>query len=222
MPDALPNLFIALDCDIAKAAEIVARIGIMPEVGFKIGPVLLAEYGPNLHFDNKLFFDLKLHDTARIVHQTVLTIAERNPEVCFVTVWNDKRLIEAANKAALDSGSDYPLIIGVNQLSDDPAERMSVPENFADLEGLVVPAAHLADFLGPDLVDVGRKEIISPGIRLAKDLPLGPTVDDHSELRTPRWAMRHGATRLVVGRPIVDAEDPRSAALAYLTDMAEA
>ena len=49
--------------------------------------------------------------------------------------------------------------------------------------------------------------IVSPGIR-----PEGMSSDDHKRFTTPTEAIRLGADYLVVGRPITQAQDPKSAA----------
>ena len=54
---------------------------------------------------------------------------------------------------------------------------------------------------GPDFV------LMVPGIR-----PVGSAANDQKRAMTPRQAVDLGATNLVVGRPIYQAQDPRAAA----------
>jgi orotidine-5'-phosphate decarboxylase len=54
---------------------------------------------------------------------------------------------------------------------------------------------------GPSVV------LVSPGIR-----PAGSSTDDHKRHTTPADAIRLGADYLVVGRPIVQAQNPRESA----------
>ncbi|MCK5676508.1 MAG: orotidine 5'-phosphate decarboxylase, partial [Verrucomicrobia bacterium] len=44
-------------------------------------------------------------------------------------------------------------------------------------------------------------------------------VGDQKRVATPSFAVEQGATHLVIGRPIVQAEDPVAAATAMLKDM---
>jgi orotidine-5'-phosphate decarboxylase len=54
--------------------------------------------------------------------------------------------------------------------------------------------------LGPDAL------IVCPGIR-----PAGADVGDQKRISTPAAAIEAGASKLVVGRPITQAEDPVAA-----------
>jgi len=56
---------------------------------------------------------------------------------------------------------------------------------------------------------------ITPGVR-----PAGSAVGDQKRVATPADAVRDGATHLVVGRPILAADDPVAAAAAILREMA--
>ena len=46
-------------------------------------------------------------------------------------------------------------------------------------------------------------ELITPGIRTDEG-----SIDDQSRVMNPSYAIREGATRLVVGRPITQASNP--------------
>ena len=55
---------------------------------------------------------------------------------------------------------------------------------------------------------------ITPGVR-----PAGAAVGDQKRVATPSDAVRDGATHLVVGRPILAADDPAAAARAIRAEM---
>ena len=59
--------------------------------------------------------------------------------------------------------------------------------------------------------------LVTPGIR-----PLGAAKGDQSRIAAPAEALRKGASYLVVGRPITQAEDPAAAAEVVLKEMAGA
>ncbi|MCY4311248.1 MAG: orotidine-5'-phosphate decarboxylase [Rhodospirillaceae bacterium] len=56
--------------------------------------------------------------------------------------------------------------------------------------------------------------IVSPGIR-----PAGFPPQDHKRFTTPAEAIRMGADRLVVGRPVIHADDPKGAAQAIMDEI---
>jgi orotidine-5'-phosphate decarboxylase len=56
--------------------------------------------------------------------------------------------------------------------------------------------------------------IVVPGIR-----PVGSEAGDQRRTTTPAAAIAAGADYIVVGRPITDAKDPRSAALALIDSL---
>jgi orotidine-5'-phosphate decarboxylase len=62
--------------------------------------------------------------------------------------------------------------------------------------------------LGPDAL------IVVPGIRRP-----GDTSGDQSRTASPAEAIRHGATHLVVGRPILEAADPAAALAEFLSTL---
>ena len=56
--------------------------------------------------------------------------------------------------------------------------------------------------------------IVTPGVR-----PAGAALGDQKRVATPASAIQDGADHIVVGRPIYQAEDPKSAAAAVLTEL---
>jgi len=69
----------------------------------------------------------------------------------------------------------------------------------------------MREILGPAAL------LVTPGVR-----PAGAAVGDQKRVATPGEAVRDGSTHLVVGRPILAAEDPVAAALAIAAEMAAA
>jgi orotidine-5'-phosphate decarboxylase len=67
--------------------------------------------------------------------------------------------------------------------------------------------------------------IVTPGVRPAEKLPADKTAnkkDDQARTATPAQAIKAGADYIVVGRPIIAAEDPRSAAQSVVDEIASA
>jgi orotidine-5'-phosphate decarboxylase len=59
--------------------------------------------------------------------------------------------------------------------------------------------------------------LVIPGIR-----PIGSAIEDQKRIATPAQAIAHGASMLVVGRPITRAPDPAEAAQAILEEIEHA
>ena len=94
----------------------------------------------------------------------------------------------------------------------DLVAKRALQAREAGIDGLIlspseVEAARLA--LGRDML------LVTPGIR-----PAGADVGDQKRIMTPVLAIIAGADYLVVGRPVVDASDPRAAAQAIITEIA--
>ena len=66
----------------------------------------------------------------------------------------------------------------------------------------------MRELLGPDAW------IVTPGIR-----PAGSDVGDQKRISTPAAAIAAGATKLVIGRPITQAEDPVAAFDAIVAEL---
>jgi orotidine-5'-phosphate decarboxylase len=83
----------------------------------------------------------------------------------------------------------------------------------AGLQGVVASAQEtpgIRKACGPDF------QIVTPGIRGAS---AGTERNDQSRTMGPAEAIRAGASYIVVGRPIIAAQDPRAAAAAIVEEL---
>jgi len=134
-----------------------------------------------------------------------------------------KEMLEAAVQAAQEQakalGVTRPLIVGVTVLTSTAKD--------AHVEALVLERARLAQEAGLDGVVASVEEaalirrelgpkflIVTPGIR-----PAEASLNDQKRVATPAVAIQQGSNFLVVGRPIIQAQSPRSAALHILEEM---
>ena len=172
----------------------------------------------------KVFLDLKLHDIPHTVEKATARVAHLG--ATYLTVHAYPQTMAAAAKGR--AGSTLR-ILGVTVLTsmgeDDLREagyRASVAETVAlrarqakasGIDGIVCSAAEIAlvGAAAPGL------DIVTPGIR-----PAGSALGDQKRVMSPGEAIRAGATRLVVGRPIMAADDPRAAAEAIVEEIASA
>jgi orotidine-5'-phosphate decarboxylase len=82
------------------------------------------------------------------------------------------------------------------------------------IDGLVCSpeeATNLRKIVGPDMA------LVTPGIR-----PMGGASGDQKRIMSPARAIRSGADYLVVGRPVLEAADPKQAAEAIVKEIAQA
>jgi orotidine-5'-phosphate decarboxylase len=82
------------------------------------------------------------------------------------------------------------------------------------VDGLVCSpeeAASLRDITGPAMV------LVTPGIR-----PVGSATGDQKRIMTPARAIEAGANYLVVGRPVLEAREPKAVADAIVAEIEQA
>ena len=228
--DARERLIVALDLPSVKAAEnMVAKLG--ETVGFyKIGYQLA--FAGGLPFaagliaaGKQVFLDFKLHDIGNTVHKGVESVAQLG--ATFLTVHAYPQTMKAAVEGK--TGSTMRILAVTVLTSYDDADLaaagydLSVGELGAaraaqardtGVDGLICSAeeaANLRGIVGPGMV------LVTPGIR-----PTGSATGDQKRVMTPAKAIDAGADYLVVGRPIVEAGNPKAAADAIVAEIAQA
>jgi orotidine-5'-phosphate decarboxylase len=224
------RLIVALDLpDVAAAEAMVARLG--DSVTFyKIGYQLAYAGGLPLvrqlaAAGKKVFVDLKLHDIGNTVARGVESVAGLG--ATFLTVHAYPQTMKAAVEAR--SGSDLKILAVTVLTSYDDADLHAAGYRLG-VSDLVEARAHKAQALGIDgLVCspeeaaslrkiVGqRMQLVTPGIR-----PAGAAVGDQKRIMTPGRAIAAGADYLVVGRPVMEAADPRAAANSIVAEIVQA
>jgi orotidine-5'-phosphate decarboxylase len=222
------RLIFALDVpDVTAAKRLAGTLG--ESVGFyKLGLELMmsGEYfellGWLLARDKKVFADLKFFDVPATVAAAVRQLARHG--ATFATVHGNQSIMEAAAEAkgalkilavtvltSLDRGDldDLGFDCDVGKLVLSRARRaLEAGCDGVIASGLELPALRRA-------VD-NRLLVITPGIRPVDNRPS----DDQKRVVTVEQAFRDGADYVVVGRPIRDAKDPRAAAEAIQSSIA--
>jgi orotidine-5'-phosphate decarboxylase len=232
MTDPRERLIVALDVSSAAAArKIVAAVGDSAYT-YKVGMQLYTAEGPAIVRDlistgRRVFLDLKYHDIPNTVGAAVQEAARLGVSMLTVHASGGGPMLRAASEAAVSQATS-PLVLAVTVLTSlDDGElntlgiRGTVVDQVLRLAALalsngcggVVASAHeasaLRDDLGADFV------IVTPGVR-----PAGSGRDDQARVVTPSEAVAAGATHVVVGRPIIEADDPASEARAILSQIA--
>jgi orotidine-5'-phosphate decarboxylase len=207
----------------------VARLG--DSVWFyKIGYQLAFAGGLSLAAEliaagKQVFLDLKLHDIGNTVTKGVESIAQLG--ATFVTVHAYPQTMKAAVEGK--RGSTLRILAVTVLTSYDDADlaaagyEMNVNELAAaraaqardiGVDGLVCSAEEAATLRS---IAGARMVLVTPGIR-----PAGSAAGDQKRIMTPARAIEAGADFLVVGRPVLEAGDPKAAADAIVAEIEEA
>jgi orotidine-5'-phosphate decarboxylase len=228
---ARERLILALDVPSSEEADRLMQ-RVEGSVQFvKIGLELYTAAGPDIvrrarDRGHRVFLDLKFLDIDETVRRATARVAAMG--VDFLTVHANRKALRAAVEGRGPKGDGTGLkLLAVTVLTNfdgGDLRDMGIQWSVGDL---VAARAKLAAEVGCDGVvasgeeptairrSVGEKLlIITPGIR-----PAGKGIDDHARPTTPTQAIKAGADYLVVGRPIRDAEDPKAATEAIVTEM---
>jgi orotidine-5'-phosphate decarboxylase len=228
--DARERLIVALDVPSVKAAEaMVTRLGESVQF-YKIGYQLAFAGGLPLAAGliaagKQVFLDLKLHDIANTVAKGVESVAQLG--ATFLTVHGYPQTMKAAVEGkhrsklrilavtVLTSYDDADLVAAGYALNvKELAAACAAQARDAGVDGLVCSAeeaATLRSIAGPGMV------LVTPGIR-----PAGSASGDQKRIMTPARAISASADYLVVGRPVIEAGDPKAAADAIIAEIRQA
>ena len=228
--DPRDRLIVALDLPSVEAAEaMVGRLGdsvSFYKIGYQLAFAGGLSFASALARDGKrVFLDLKLHDIGSTVAKGVDSVARLGAR--FLTVHAYPQTMKAAVEAKTQSNLKILAVTVLTSYDDaDLAAAgydMTVGELAADraaqardmgIDGLVCSAAEvslLRPIVGPNML------LVTPGIR-----PAAAASGDQKRIMTPTAAIAAGADYLVVGRPILEAADPKAAAQAIVGEIAAA
>jgi orotidine-5'-phosphate decarboxylase len=227
--DARERLIVALDLPTVAAAEaMVSRLAESVwfyKIGYQLAFAGGLPFAAGLIATGKqVFLDLKLHDIGNTVTKGVESVAQIG--ATFLTVHAYPQTMKAAVEGK--RGSKLRILAVTVLTSYDDADLaaagydMSVGELAAarasqardtGVDGLVCSAEEAANLR--NIVGAGMT-LVTPGIR-----PAGSASGDQKRIMTPAKAIAAGADYLVVGRPVVDAGDPKAAADAIVAEIAD-
>jgi orotidine-5'-phosphate decarboxylase len=226
---ARDRLIVALDLpSVALAEAMIARLGeavSFYKIGYQLAyagglPLVrqLADQG------KKVFVDLKLHDIGNTVARGVESVARLG--ATFLTV----HAYPQTMKAAVEARGSSLKILAVTVLTSYDDGDLHAAGYRLSVSDLVEARAQQAQVLGVDgLVSspqeaaalrkiVGHQmSLVTPGVR-----PAGSATGDQKRMMTPGRAIAAGSDYLVIGRPIMEAGDPKAAAEAVQAEIAQA
>jgi orotidine-5'-phosphate decarboxylase len=224
------RLIVALDlASVGEAEAMVARLGAAVSF-YKIGYQLAFAGGLPLAqkltgAGKQVFLDMKLHDIGNSVARGVESVARMG--VSFLTVHAYPQTMHAAVDGRGQSNLRILAVTVLTSYDDGDLAAagydFTVPELVNEraaqardigVDGIVCSAeeaAALREIVGPSML------LVTPGIR-----PAGADTGDQKRIMTPAEAIAAGADYLVVGRPIVAAENPKAAAEAIVAEIEQA
>ena len=215
-------VYVALDTpDIERAKAIATRVR-HHVGGIKLGLEFFSSNG--LHGIREMaelglpiFLDLKLHDIPNTVAKAFQALRPLEAAILTVHAAGGRAMMEDA-KAAAPLGTKVVAVTVLTSLDGEDLTSIGLaPDAHAQVERLT----GLARDAGLDGVVCSGNEVaaakklwpggffVVPGVR-----PAESGTGDQKRVMTPRAALDRGASILVVGRPITQAEDPDQAARA--------
>ena len=233
------RLIVALDTDDGEDIDWLSDtlIEIVPwiKLGFQAFGVIGTEAIPWLgEKGHKIFMDLKFHDIPNTVARDVGTMTKHRAHMINMHASGGLEMMQAARESAENAAAEndipIPILLGVTVLTS--IDENGFQQDFGSERQLteqVVYLAQLAQEAGLDGVVASPLEIepirkacgdkfliVTPGIR-----PTWASQDDQRRITTPAEAISRGADYIVVGRPIIEAEDTVEAVEMILEEMRE-
>jgi orotidine-5'-phosphate decarboxylase len=214
------RLIVALDVsDVGTARALIAKLGdsvVFYKIGYQLGYAGgLPLIGELASAGKKVFADFKLHDIGNTVARGVESVAKLG--ATFLTVHAYPQTMQAAVEARRGSSLQVLAVTVLTSYDDDDLHAAGFRMNVGDLvearamqaqtlgvDGLVCSPEEAAKLRG---ITGARMRLVTPGIR-----PAGSSAGDQKRIMTPAKAITAGADYLVVGRPVVEAANPKHAA----------
>ena len=213
------KLILALDLPEKEPAVEILR-GLRGKLEWvKIGLQMYLKYGAELvrevsAMGFKIFLDLKLFDIPNTVASAVESVAALPISMLTIHASGGRAAVKAAERTNPDLA-----ILGVTVLTSFDADSLAETGVELEPEWQVELLAKLAVSGGVrglvcSPLEIGRLRgivpegvaLVTPGIR-----PAGASSDEQKRIMTPSEAAEAGSDFIVVGRPILKAEDPAAA-----------
>lgn len=224
------RVIVALDCDRQTALDLAKKLQGKAK-WLKVGMTLYYAEGPQIVeifklLGFKVFLDLKFHDIPHQVQGAAASAVEAGADMITMHAVGGVPMMRAAQAAVDESGTEADTLAitvltsmneetlaqtGVSRGVGEQVRALAACAQEAGLSGVVASpqeAAMLRELLGPDAL------IVTPGVR-----PVGAALGDQSRVATPKAAFDAGASHIVVGRPITQADDPAAAFDAIAADL---
>lgn len=215
-------IFVAIDTPDLEEARRLAKAVEGHAGGIKLGLEFFLRNGRAgvmdlAHLGLPIFLDLKLHDIPNTVAKAIQSLRPLEPAILTVHAAGGRAMLEDA-KAAAPTGTK---VVAVTMLTSlDQCDLVSVGVS-GSAHDQVLKLTELAMASGVDGIVCSGEEVaaahklwpkgffVVPGVR-----PANGSAGDQKRVVTPRQALDGGASILVIGRPITQADNPDAAARA--------
>ena len=195
----------------------------------KVGLELFVQAGPEVvaqlrNQGLRVFLDLKFHDIPATMAGACRRAAALGAELITVHACAGSEALQAAQAAAVEgaqgAGQPAPTLLAVTVLTSWEEQRLqrelamtqAIAERVPALAKLSATAGIGGCVCSPLEAAALRAQhpepfaLVTPGIR-----PKGAAVGDQARVMGPAEALAAGASQLVIGRPITQADDPSAA-----------
>lgn len=226
----MTGLIVALDVEtLARQEELLDALEGL-DAWYKVGLQLFTAAGGRAveavkRRGGKVFLDLKLHDIPQTVALAVREAGRLGADAASLHLMGGKDMLRAAADVPA-----RPRLWGVTVLTSMTDEGLAGVWPGARAADMAASLAELGLSAGIDAVICSPADVpglrrrlaprsprfVTPGVR-----PAGAERHDQARVTTPREAAALGIDRVVVGRPITHARDPRAAAEAILAELRE-
>ncbi len=225
------QLIVSLDFPDIQQARSLMHLLSDDVIFYKIGLQMFLRYGSSMVEEwkkagKKIFLDLKLSDIPNTVSGALLSLKSLQVDIVNMHALSGMNCMKAAAYTIQEIMPDTKLIavtvltsldenelnaLGIQRTPQSQVAILAKLAYQAGLSGVVSSAweaSQIKSICGPTFITV------CPGIRRSTD-----NIGDQARIMTPQKAILHGADYLVVGRPILQADDPKQAAISILKDI---
>ena len=223
-----PKIIVAIDTyDLQQANLILDQLD--PDLcKIKIGSVVFNSLGKSFLKEVssrgfKIFLDLKLHDIPNTVHEAILGFHDCSIDMLTVHLSGGEEMLK---KAMLAGKSINAKVIGVSILTSlEESDTLSLFDNKLDhqirnLFEIAVKANLDGVVCSPHELEMSNTILNSDSIKITPGIRDIKVEDDQARTMNAKEAIEQGATFLVIGRPITQAQDI-STALKTFSDSIE-
>jgi orotidine-5'-phosphate decarboxylase len=210
-----PRIIVAIDTfDLGEANAILDQLD--PDLcKIKIGSVVFNSMGKSFLKEVssrgfKIFLDLKLHDIPNTVHETILGFHDCSIDMLTVHLSGGEDMLK---KAMLAGKSINTKVIGVSILTSlEESDTLSLFDNKLDhqirnLFKIAVKANLDGVVCSPHELEMSNTILNSDSIKITPGIRDIKVEDDQARTMNAKEAIEKGATFLVIGRPITQAQD---------------